>query len=211
MNTTLDLARPLRLASLLACAGALSLALSGCAGPEPGRVSEAIKAVNAAFQADYEAMLADKGVRRHRVRRTDAFVALHASFAKLGMRIADQDADIGTLSADAPAPRPLDADEWRQAVAVDLPRMRDIARPHIGPMVEFIKFEPEGLEIVIHATIIEIDGLSEVSLTTRMREVAPPRSNQPRREYPPPTGVKLALDKIWRQYEAELRAARRIP
>lgn len=205
------LARPLRRANLLAFAGAMALALSGCAGPEPGRVSEAIKAVNQAFQADYEAMLADKGVRRHKVRRMEAFVALHATFGKLGMRIADQDPDVGTISADSPAPRPLDAQEWQQATAVDLPRMREIARPHIGPMVEFIRFEPEGLEIVIHATIIESDGLSEVALTTRMREVAPPKSNQPRREYPPPTGVKLALDKIWRQYESELRAARRIP
>ncbi len=198
-----------RHASLLTLAAALALALAGC--PSQPEVGAAIEAVNKAFQADYEAMLADKGVRRHKVRRMDAFVALHATMGKLGMRIADQDPDIGTLSADAPAPRPLDAQEWRQAAAVDLPRMRDIARPHVGPMAEMIKFEPEGLEIVIHATVIEIDGASEVSLTTRMREVAPARTNLPRREYPPPTAVRLALDKIWRQYETELRAARKIP
>ena len=193
----------------MALSAALALALAGC--PTQPKINAAIDAVNQAFQADYETMLADKGLRRHKVRRMDAFVALHAAFGKLGMRIADQDPDIGTMSADAPAPRPLDAQEWQRAAAIDLPRMRAIARPHIGPMVEMIRFEPEGLEIVIHATLLEIDGSTEVSLTARMREVAPPKSNQPRREYPPPTAVNLALDKIWRQYEEQLRAARRIP
>ena len=188
---------------------ALSLVLVGCASDQDKRA--AINAVNQAFQADYEAMLADKGVRTYKVRRLDAFVALHATFGKLGMRVTDQDPDIGTLTADAAAPHPLNAQEWQQAAAADLPRMREIARPHVGLLAAMIRFEPEGLEIVIHATVLDADGGSEVSLTTRMRETAPPRTNMPRREYPPPTGVRLALDKIWRQFEQELRAARKIP
>lgn len=198
---------------LLSCgrrfALALSMAMVGCASDQDK--GAAIRAVNQAFQADYEAMLADQGVRTYKVRRMDAFVALHATFGKLGMRIADQDPDIGTLTAHAAAPRPLNAQEWRQAAAVDLPRMREIARPHVGLLAEMIRFEPEGLEIVINATVLDADGGCEVSLTTRMRETAPPRTNMPRREYPPPTGVRLALDKIWRQFEQELRAARKMP
>lgn len=198
---------------LLSCgcgvALALSMAMLGCASDQDK--SAAIGAVNKAFQADYEAMVANNGVRIYKVRRMDAFVALHATFGKLGMRIADEDPDIGTLTADAAAPRPLNAQEWQQAAATDLPRMREIARPHIGLLAEMIKFEPEGLEIVIHAAVLAADGGSEVSLTTRMRETAPPKTNMPRREYPPPTGVRIALDKIWRQYEQELRAARKIP
>ncbi|HEY3046516.1 MAG TPA: hypothetical protein VGJ72_03480 [Polaromonas sp.] len=188
---------------------ALSIAMVGCASDQDK--SAAINAVNQAFQADYEAMLADKGVRTYKVRRMDAFVALHATFGKLGMRVTDQDPDIGTLTADAAAPHPLNAQEWQQAAAADLPRMREIARPHVGLVAAMIRFEPEGLEIVIHATVLDVGGGSEVSLTTRMRETAPPRTNMPRREYPPPTGVRLALDKIWRQFEQELRAARKIP
>jgi hypothetical protein len=38
-----------------------------------------------------------------------------------------------------------------------------------------------------------------------MREINP-RPGVPRREYPPPTGVRMALDKIWAEYERE-RAA----
>lgn len=195
-------------AALRLCACLLAVWLAGCASDQDK--SDAIGAVNRAFQADYEAMLADGGVRTYKVHRMDAFVALHASLGKLGMHIADQDPELGTLTAEALAPRPLNAREWQQAAAADLPRMREIARPHVGMLAELIRFEPEGLEIVIFATVLDAGSGSEVSLTTRMRELAPPKSNMPRREYPPPTAVRLALDKIWRQFEQELRAAGRL-
>lgn len=189
----------------------LAVVLSGCA-PTQQEIGSAITAMNQAFQADYEAMLARNGVRSYKVRSLDAFVALHAAFGKLGMGIVDQDAQLGTLSASAPAPRPLDANEWRQAAAVDLPRIRQIARPYIGAVAaETIKFEPEGLDIVINATLLTVNDSTEISVTTRMRQVAPPASNLPRREYPPPTAVNMALDKIWRQFEQELRLAGKIP
>jgi len=35
------------------------------------------------------------------------------------------------------------------------------------------------------------------ALVTRMREVAPPKQDLPRREYPPPTAVEAGLEKIW--------------
>jgi hypothetical protein len=47
--------------------------------------------------------------------------------------------------------------------------------------------------------------LVENHATTRMREIVE-RPGVPRREYPPPTGVRMALDKIWTEYERE-RAA----
>lgn len=189
----------------------LAAGLAGCA-PTQQEIGSAITAMNQAFQTDYEAMLAKNGVRSYKVRPLDAFVALHATFGKLGMGIVDQDAQLGTLSASAPAPRPLNANEWRQAAAVDLPRIRQIARPYIGVIAaELIKFEPEGLDIVINATLLSVNDSTEIAVTTRMRQVAPPPSNLPRREYPPPTAVNMALDKIWLQFEQELRLARKIP
>jgi hypothetical protein len=190
------------------CAALAALA-AGCVSDD--QVRRAISEVNREWQRDYEGILADRGIRTYKVARMDAFVALHAGLSRLGMRIVDQDPDLGTLNVEAAAPRPLDAAEWRRAADADLPRLRDIARKHIGLAAQFISFEPEGLDIVINATVIEVPGGTEVSLTTRMREVAPPRSGMPRREYPPPTGVRMALDKIWGQFEAELRAARKLP
>jgi hypothetical protein len=45
----------------------------------------------------------------------------------------------------------------------------------------------------------------------RMRETAPPPSGMPRREYPPPSAVRMGLDKIWREVDRELPARRRNP
>jgi hypothetical protein len=185
------------------------LAFGGCASRE--EIRGAITDVNLAFQADYEKTLSEKGTRTFKVRRGEAFVALHAALARLGMRVIDQDPALGTLAVEAAAPRPLDAAEWRKAADADLPRLREIARRHVGWVAETIRFEPEGIDILVNATLVESGGATEISLTTRMREVAPPTSGLPRREYPPPTAVRIALDKIWAQTEAELRAALRMP
>jgi hypothetical protein len=42
-----------------------------------------------------------------------------------------------------------------------------------------------------------------------MREVAPPKSGLPRREYPPPTALQAGIDKIWSALEREQRAKAR--
>jgi hypothetical protein len=44
-----------------------------------------------------------------------------------------------------------------------------------------------------------------------MHQVKPPPSGMPRREYAPPTGVRMALDKIWSQVERELGVKGRSP
>jgi hypothetical protein len=82
--------------------------------------------------------------------------------------------------------------------------MAGILCPVLGEYCKTIRFEPEDFVIVINATVRELDaGRSEVSLTTRMREIAE-RPGVPRREYPPPTGVQMALDKIWAQFDRAL-------
>lgn len=189
----------------------MTLGIAGCA-VDPGTAGCAIREINQAFQVEYEKVLAELGVRRFKVRRADAFVALHASLARFGMRVVDQDPDLGTMVVDAPAPRPLNADEWRKVGESDLPRLRELAARCVGPLrAQMIRFEPEGLEVVIHVTVVEVAGESEVALTARMSEIAPPVSGMPRREYLPPSATRMALVKIWAQMEAELRAARRIP
>jgi hypothetical protein len=193
----------------LAAAAALLAALAaGCVTQEEKR--DATLAVNQAFQVEYERILAQKGVRTYPVRRAEAFVALHAALSRLGMRVESQEPEVGYLNVYAPAPTPLNTQEWRQVAEADLPKIRALARPHIGMAAEFINFEPQGLLVVINATTLEVAGGTEVSVTMRMREVAPPPSGMPRREYPPPTGVVRGLEKIWAQFEQELRAAGRL-
>ena len=183
---------------------ALAMLAAGCASQQ--QISGAINEVNKAFRADYELILAEKGTRVFKAGRAEAFEAMRAGLARLGMQIESQDSALGFLSVFAPAPRPLDLEEWRRAADADLPRMRELARPHLGALAEYIHFEPEGLQVVITATILSANAGSEILLTARMREIAPPQSGMPRREYLPPSAVRHGLDKIWAAFEQELRA-----
>ena len=190
-------------ASLFALA---ALLVQGCVTDEQRRA--AIIDVNEDFRQRYEQILAKKGTRFFRARREQAFAALRSTFKQLGTQEADESPDIGYLSVYAPAPKPLTTEEWQEVAKTELPRLRELVGKHIGLLRHFINFEPEGLNIVINATALERRGGSEISLTMRMREVKPPKSGMPRRDYPPPTAVDKGLDKIWAELERQLRAAR---
>lgn len=183
-----------------------ALLVAGCATDEQKR--NAINDVNSAFRVQYERILAERGTRVYRASLDEAFPALRAALARLGMRVGDQAPGIGYLSVVGPAPSPLTDTEWRSAAEQDLPKLREIAAQHVGLLAQFVKFEPEGLEVIINATALEVRNGVEVSLTARMREVAPPKSGMPRREYLPPSAVRMGLDKIWSEFERELRTVR---
>lgn len=180
--------------------------VQGCATDEQKR--DAINDVNAEFRVQYERILADRGTRVYRTSLDDAFPALRTALARVGMRVQDQSPGIGYLSVVGPAPAPLTATEWKLAADQDLPKLREIAAKHVGLLSQFVAFEPEGLEVIINATALEVRNGLEISLTARMREVAPPKSGMPRREYLPPSAVRMGLDKIWTEFERELRSAR---
>jgi hypothetical protein len=75
----------------------------------------------------------------------------------------------------------------------------------------FFDFEPAGLESVISGTVVELPTGTAISFTARMREIAPPKSGFPRREYLPPSAVRMALTKMWADIEAEFKATVRRP
>lgn len=184
------------------CCALLAALAQGCATQE--NIRAAILEVNQEFKQQYEQILEEKGTRAFNVVPAEAFAGVRAAMLRLGMRLEGQDAQLGYLNFAAPAPTPLSDEEWKAVARADLPMMQRLAARHIGLPAYLIGFEPEGLEIVINATVLAVLGRSEVSLTMRMRQVKPPPSGLPRREYAPPTGVHRGLDKIWGQIEREL-------
>jgi hypothetical protein len=187
------------------CVGALlALGLSGCATDQ--QKMNAINAVNQGFRVEYERLLAEKGSRTYKLSRANAFVALRVALAGLGMRTERQDVTLGHLAVAAPAPSPLSDEEWRSASEVDLPVLRGLIEPHVGLAAKFVRFEPQGLEVVINATVLDGAAGTEVSLTVRLREIAAPRSGWPRREYVAPHLLNVGLEKIFGAFERELRA-----
>lgn len=186
---------------------ALAMLMAGCVTLEQKR--SAIDDINMVFRAEYEAILAKNGTRVYKVTRAEAYDAVRVSLARLGMTVEAQDPVLGYVNVFAPAPRPLDLKEWEQAAEADLPRTREIIGPHVGIFRHFFNFEPSGLETVISGTVVEVPAGTEVSFTARMREIAPPQSGFPRREYLPPTAVRMGLDKMWAELEREFKATYR--
>ena len=180
-----------------------TLSTLGCVTQQ--QVADAMTDVNNEFRRQYESILAQQGTRSVSATKSEAFDAMRFALARLGMQTESLDPGLGYLSVFAPAPLPLDVAEWNKATEADLPLLRQILRERIGILGDFVRFEPEGLQIVITATVLEARAGSEVSLTMRMREIAPPRSGIPRREYAPPTAVRMGLDKIWTAFDQELR------
>jgi hypothetical protein len=189
---------------LAAAAVAATGWLTGCAGDQ--QKIDAIAAVNQGFRAEYEKLLAQRGSRVVPQRRDEVFVAMRVALAGLGLRTEQQDSTLGHLAVAGPAPLPLTAQEWAAASRVDLPLLQRLIEPHVGIVAQFVHFEPQGLEVVIHATVLAVPAGTEVSLTVRLREVAPPRSGWPRREYVSPHVLEAGLDKIHSALDRELRA-----
>lgn len=183
----------------------LPAALAGCVSAS--EKIGAIEAVNAGFRLEYERILAELGTRRIALARRDALLALRVALAGLGLHTEAQDIDLGLLVSAGPAPRPLTEVEWAQASALDTPFLRRLIEPHVGIAAKFVQFEPQGLDVLISATVIAQGSGSEVALTVRLRETSPPRSGWPRREYVAPHLLRAGLAKIWAAYEREVRAS----
>jgi len=182
----------------------IACGLAGCANDQ--QKINAIQAVNQGFRVEYEKMLAEKGSRRYKYGRAETFLAMRVALAGLGLRTEQQDVNLGYLAVAAKAPLPLTDEEWNTASRQDLPLLQSLIEPHVGLVAHFVHFEPQGLEVVINATVLEVAAGTEVSLTVRLREIAPPKSGWPRREYVAPHVLGVGLEKIFNAFEHELKA-----
>lgn len=178
--------------------------LAACATEQNKR--DAIYDVNAEFQKQYEDTLKKNGSHIVPQGRSEAFDAVNAAIVRLGFVVREQSRDLGVISAEAPAPRPLSNGEFEKCAAVDLPKTREIIRKHLGVWAEAFNFDTNGLDTVMTATIIGAPGGSEISFTMRMREVGPPKTDYPRRDYPPPNVLMCGLDRTWDAVNRELAA-----
>jgi len=189
--------------SRLAAAIALAVLAGACVSTQDK--IDATKAVSRVFCEQYESISSEHGTRVVRVPRGDAYTAMRAALASLGMQLEDQNPKLGLFSVSAPAPLPLDSAEWAKISEADLPLLRQVAEPHVGWLAKhFLRFEPEGVRVVVTATVIEVVDGSSVSLTVRLRELKPPPSGFPRRECLSPSVLRAGYDKLWAAFDREL-------
>jgi hypothetical protein len=168
------------------------------------RVRDTVTEINAAFQSGYRTVLDEIGTRQFALDPATAARAMAVTLEGLGFNILMREGDY-YLSVTAAAPTPLDAGEWQQVLRADEPMLKSIAARHLGLKGNFAKFEAAGLNIDGTVTMIPIPSGVEISITMRMRQVAdpPPESILPRRDYPPPTAVRIGYEKIWRSFEQQ--------
>lgn len=174
---------------------------------------DAIQAVNNEFRRQYEdIVLPEMGTRVFKVRRDEAFADMRVVLAGMGMRTESQDSVLGTLRVSAPAPLPLNPEEWERVSKADLPLLQKIVEPYVGSLAaRTVHFEPKGVDTVINVTFVEMGANTEISLTVRLRETSPPKSGWPRREYLSPSPLRVGLAKIWAAFEQELQTAPQRP
>lgn len=195
---------------LIAWFAAVALLMSGCLPTKEDKRC-AVEAINQDFRAEYESILAKDGTRVYPVTRAEAYQAVRVSMARLRMTVEAQDPVLGFVSVYAAAPLPLTDEEWKEASDADLPRARNVIRPCVGVFNILFVFEPKGLESVIRGTVVQVPAGAAISFTARMREIAPPETGFPRREYLPPTAVRMAVAKMWYEIEREFKATVRRP
>lgn len=178
------------------CLLLITVPVAGCVSTEQKK--SAIAKVDAEFRRCYEEILEARGDRYFPVPTDRALERATVALETLGMTIVRADAMTGTVRGQAPAPAPLSAAEWNQAVARDLPRFREIIAGEVGLLGWFVNFEPAGLDVAITLTGTEAGPGTQMSATMRLVERAPPRSGYPRREYAPCSAVDMGIDKLWR-------------
>jgi hypothetical protein len=189
--------------SRLAAAIALAVLAGACVSTQDK--IDATEELNRVFCQQYESISSEHGTRVVRVPRGDAYTAMRAALASVGMQLEDQNPKLGLFTVSAPAPLPLNSAEWAKISETDLPLLRQIAERHVGWMAtHFVRFEPEGVRVVITATVIEVFQGSSISLTVRLRELKPPPSGFPRRECLSPSVLRAGYDKIWGAFDREL-------
>lgn len=166
------------------------------------RVRDTVAEINATFQHRYRALLDEIGTRHFEVGAAVAMEGMRRTLESLGFEVINSEGDY-YLCVTAPAPSPLDENEWAQVVREDGPLFKEIAVKHLGLKGNFAELEPEGLNIDGIITFLEKDKGVDVSITFKMRQVAepPPESILPRRDYAPPAAVRIAYGKIWRLFE----------
>jgi hypothetical protein len=166
------------------------------------RVADAINEINSTFRQGYQEVLANIGTRHFNVNRSVAFSGMRETLIKLGFTVINSESEY-YLFVSAPAPKPLSEEEWKQVQNSDERIFKEIISKHLGLKGNFVKLEPEGLNINGFITFLETKEGVKISITFRLHEIKPqpPESILPRREYPPPTAARIGFQKIWQQFE----------
>ena len=179
--------------------GALLL-LAGCV--TDSQYNKAIADIDAFWKVKNDKLVATEGRRIVQATPREAFVAVQRSAVRLGMIVENQDRATGFLLASSAAPTPLTPDEWKIVQDNDTSEMRKVIGKTIGVLSWFKDLDPTGKEVLANVLVKETGEGTEVSISLRLRSTR--AAARDRRLQPPPTAMRIGLEKFWRIFEEEI-------
>ena len=148
-------------------------------------------------------ILEKDGRRQYKASKQQAFEATQLAVRRLGMVVDEQNYETGFMLVSAPAPTPLTMEEWAEVQKQDTEGFQKIIAEEIGSISYFQTLDPSGKDVVGNFFITEKDAKVEVSIGLRLR-ITRATSDSLKRLQPPPTAVRMGVQKFWNAFEIEL-------
>ena len=180
----------------------LGLVLAGCVSND--EYNSAITRLDSEWKATNDKTLRTMGRRTVALSRGQALLAARAAGRKLGMLTEQENLETGFLLATASAPTPLSASEWQEVQAADTARMKEVIAEDVGLVSWFATLDPTAKEVLTNVLITEKHNGVEVSVGIRLRTKTMV-TGRIRRSQPPPTALRIGLQKFWSAFDDEMR------
>lgn len=185
----------------ITCVVGAVLLLAGCVTASQHNM--AIANIDAYWKEKNDKVVATEGRRIVQATQREAFIAAQRAAQRLGMIVEDQDRATGFLLASSVAPTPLTQDEWKIVQENDTDEMRKVVGETIGAASWFVDLDPTGKEVLANVLVNEAAEGTEVSLAIRLRSTRA-TVDRDRRLQPPPTAMRIGLEKFWQVFEEEI-------
>jgi predicted aspartyl protease len=180
--------------------------LTGCA-PNPAEVYGAIADIDAAWKSRDDQILAELGTKDFQASSYQTFVAARQAIEKLGGTVKASDPEKGNIYSISSPASLLTREEWETVKATDSSLVRSILQQHIGIVGMFASLDASDREILANISVLQKEGDGaevRVSFTMRPRPGAPARVVT---SQPPPTAVRIVMNKFWVAFDGELSSA----
>jgi hypothetical protein len=159
---------------------ALVLVLGACTDAR----NRAITNVDIQWKEVNDKTFEERGRRTIQASKREAFLAARSAAIRMNMVV-------------------LTNDEWAEVEKRDTPKMQKIVQPELGMLSELATLDPSGKEVLANVLVTERDNGIEVAVQMRLR-VVNVKTDRVRRMQPPPTALRIGLDKFWGFFEEEL-------
>jgi hypothetical protein len=181
----------------------LMLVLVACVTSK--QYNQAILQLESKWKETNNLTLESEGRRLFKATKHQGIMAMQSSTVRLGMVIEQQNYETGFLFVTAPAPVPLTMSDWAIVQESDTREMRSIISEEVGIASWFVTLDPSAKDVLANVFITEKGDDVEVSIGLRLQN-RKAGSKRARRMEPPPTAVRMGLQKLWTVFEEELVA-----